>query len=342
MIKNIVLLIFTTPLKMLFLSAIIPAFLAMTLAGCGDAQTPENLDLIKKNEVLNARAATLASERDVLRIKIAALASERDVLKSKVEEFSITSPTLLESIRSALHANDIEKANLVQSQLDRRFPQSTEANQGHKLIAAQREVAKKAEIEALRLQALGFKAINPNIIVRGPEISAKYGDLTFASRFISDRYDSSYHYRDADRDTKFALINLTATAGKSITAPELPAAGLYWANGASLEKLGDFKIEFARWEDFGTYLGNYPDSRNDFAKTQTITFNLGVQINDEVLKKRPLYVVATKNGCIKRSYEGFRNPPEYYTGTCAMLKQSLNLNDFTESGSDLVVVLRRD
>ena len=189
---------------------------------------------------------------------------------------------------------------------------------------------------------MGFKALTVGLTVKGSSVTAKYGDLSFNARFVMDRYDNSYHYRDADRDTKYAIISMTATAGKGVSNPDMPGAALYWADGTTLKKLGEFTIEFTRWESFATYLGNYSDSRNDFAKVQTIPFTLGVQIGDEEVKKRPLYIVATKDGCISRGYERFKNPPDFYRGACSPLKSTLTAQDFTDPASGLTVVLRRD
>ncbi|MGB3071565.1 MAG: hypothetical protein WBC18_23660 [Ottowia sp.] len=270
------------------------------------------------------------------------LTAERDRLKTQVQELSRSPAVILADVTSALSNKDPEKANKAQAELEKRFPKATETADGKKQIAAYRDGLAKAAAEEQRLATLGFKALPTGLTVKGSAVTAKYGDLSFNARFVMDRYDSSYHYRDADRDTKYAIISMTATAGKGVSNPEMPGAALYWADGATLKKLGEFAIEFTRWESYATYLGNYSDSRNDFAKVPTIPFTLGVQISDEEVKKRPLYVVATKDGCIGRGYERFRNPPDFYRGGCSPLKSTLTAKDFTDPASKLTVVLRRD
>ncbi|MBD7962148.1 hypothetical protein [Comamonas avium] len=304
------------------------ASVAALLAGCNENQ-PSN----------NAKPSQSA---EFLQQQIRDLTAERDHLKMQVQDLSRSPTVILADVTSALSSNNLEKANKVQAELENRFPKSNETTEGKKQIAAYRDDLAKAAAEEQRLAALGFKALPVRLTVKGPAVTAKYSDLSFNPRFVMDRYDNSYHYRDADRDTKYAIIGMTVTAGKGVNNPEMPGAALYWADGATLRKLGEFSIEFTRWESYATYLGNYSDSRNDFAKVQTIPFTLGVQISDEMISKRPLYVVATKDGCIGRGYERFRNPPDFYRGVCSPLKSTLTTQDFTDPASVLTVVLRRD
>ena len=274
--------------------------------------------------------------------QIRELTAERDRLKAEVQELSRSPSAILADLTSALASKDASKAEKAQAELEKRFPKTAEAADGKKQIATYRDGLAKAAAEEHRLAALGFKALPASLAIKGPAVTAKFGDLSFAARFVMDRYDDTYHYRDADRDTKYAVMSMSVTAGKGVSNPDLPGAALYWADGATLKKLGDFSVEFTRWESYATYLGNYSDSRNDFAKVQTIPFALGVQITDEEVKKRPLYVVATKEGCIGRRYERFRNPPDYYLGVCTPLKSTLTVKDFTDSDGKLAVILRRD
>ncbi|HQT50997.1 MULTISPECIES: hypothetical protein [unclassified Acidovorax] len=303
------------------------AAVAGLLLGCGEKPTPAE-----------AKPDKLAEYQQQIRD----LTAERDRLKAEVQELSRSPSVILADLTSALASKDASKAEKAQAELEKRFPKTTEAADGKKQIATYRDGLAKAAAEEHRLAALGFKALPASLSIKGPAVTAKFGDLSFAARFVMDRYDDTYHYRDADRDAKYAVMSMSVTAGKGVSNPELPGAALYWADGATLKKLGDFSVEFTRWESYATYLGNYSDSRNDFAKVQTIPFALGVQITDEEVKKRPLYVVATKEGCISRRYERFRNPPDYYLGVCTPLKSTLTVKDFSDSDGKLAVILRRD
>ena len=312
--------------------------IAAVLASCGKGQSTHEAKPERSAEY-QQQIRDLTAEYQQ---QIHDLTAERDRLKIQVQELSRSPSIILADVTSALSSKDPEKANNAQADLEKRFPNATETAQGKKQIAAYLDALAKAAAEEKRLAALGFKALPVGLTVKGSAVTAKYGNLNFNARFVANRYDNSYHYRDADRDTKYAIISMTVTAGKGVSNPKMPGAALYWADGTTLKKLGDFTIEFTRWESYATYLGNYSDSRNDFAKVSTIPFTLGVQISDEDAKKRPLYVVATKDGCIDRDYERFRNPPVFYRGTCSPLKSTLTVNDFTDPANDLTVILRRD
>lgn len=303
------------------------AAVAGLLLGCGEKPAPAEAKPDKSAEYQQ---------------QIRDLTAERDRLKAEVQELSRSPSAILADLTSALASKDASKAEKAQAELEKRFPKTAEAADGKKQIATYRDGLAKAAAEEHRMATLGFKALPASLSIKGPSVTAKFGDLSFAARFVMDRYDDTYHYRDADRDTKYAVMSMSVTAAKGVSNPDLPGAALYWADGATLKKLGDFSVEFTRWESYATYLGNYSDSRNDFAKVQTIPFALGVQITDEEVKKRPLYVVATKEGCIGRRYERFRNPPDYYLGVCTPLKSTLTVKDFIDSDGKLAVILRRD
>ena len=300
---------------------------AALMAGCNEKQSAYEVKPDKSGEYLQ---------------QIRDLTAERDRLKAEVQELSRPPTVILLDVTNALSRNDPEKANKAQAELEKRFPKAPETADGEKQIAAYRDRLAKVAADEQRLAALGFKALPVGLAVKGSTVTAKYGQLSFNDRFVVDRYDNSYHYRDADRDTKYAVISMTVTAGKGVSNPEMPGTALYWADGGTLKKIAEFAIEFTRWENYATYLGNYSDSRNDFAKVQTIPFTLGAQIDDEEIKKKPLYVVATKDGCISRDYERFKQPPVFYRGLCSPLKATLTVKDFTDPASGLTVVVRRD
>lgn len=304
-----------------------PLCLAALVAGCNETKAP--------GEPNTASLATYQRQ-------IQDLTTERDQLKAQVLELSRTPSAILADVSKALTANDVGKAVQALQELENRFPKAVEIADGKKQIVDHREAIAKAEVEKQRLASLGFKALPFALTLKGTVVTSKYNDMSFNSRYLFDRYEDSFHYYDADRNTKYAVMNVSVTAGKDDRNPDMPGTALYWADGATLRKIGDFDIRFARWESFATYLGNYSDSRNDFAKVQTIPFVLGVQVSDDLAKKRPLYVVATKSGCISRGYARFKQPPDYYSGECSALKSTLELDDFTNPSSGLSVVLRRD
>jgi len=108
--------------------------------------------------------------------------------------------------------------------------------------------------------------------------------------------------------------------------PNLPEIAVYSISGDKMNFVGTFDTEFARWSDYGSYLGNYHDSRNDFSKVSTVAFKLGVQINTSKLSK-PYAIVIMKKNCLSYYYDRYRNPPISYVGT-AGYPSTLSLSDF--------------
>lgn len=114
----------------------------------------------------------------------------------------------------------------------------------------------------------------------------------------------------------------------------------YVVDGDVLEKLANVDVRLARWSDYASYLGNYSDSRNDFAKSSKINFNLGVQISDEDLKRRPIFFVAQTTGCLERNFDRFGNPPVSYSGYCEHLRSKLKLDNFLGDSPSVALVRR--
>ena len=64
---------------------------------------------------------------------------------------------------------------------------------------------------------------------------------------------------------------------------------------------GNFTVRFNRWEDYGTYLGNDHDFSNDFAKTSSIRFKIGVEVPNEITQK-PYAIILKKNNSLNEAY----------------------------------------
>ena len=70
-------------------------------------------------------------------------------------------------------------------------------------------------------------------------------------------------------------------------------------------------IEFYKWEDYGSYLGNEADYSNDFSRTQTIRFDVGYELKISDYKGKDIYLVATRKGEMFKGTDRLRNPPVY-------------------------------
>ena len=135
----------------------------------------------------------------------------------------------------------------------------------------------------------------------------------------SNKFDvtgSRYYYVDADKDCQMATFDFTATStSKNPSLPSLYISKL--DEEGKLTEVAVMEVRFKKWEDFGTYLGNSPDSNNDFAKSDSIRF---VAFHP-VFKNGAEYVVFTDGkGCYVRIEERLKNPPVRYRddGICSI------------------------
>lgn len=302
------------------------AVATVTLAACVDTTETQRL----KEQVQSLRSdldrAIRASAS--FEAQIEQLAREKVSLQATIDELSMTAPILLEGVSKYAAAGDLVNARTASEVLKKKFPQSQAAKDGQKIVDQLNLKIVQHEEEAKRLAALGFKALKATGLITTGSTKVVVGVPTVAATFVFDRYDDTYHYQNPDRGHRYIVASMKVTAAKDIHDPKLPGIALYSANGSNLRKLQDFDVRLARWEDYATYLGNYSDSRNDFAKNATVLFSIGAAIANEDLKKRPLYMVATTEGCVERSYARFNNPPVSYYGSCSDLAGTLTLDDF--------------
>jgi hypothetical protein len=83
------------------------------------------------------------------------------------------------------------------------------------------------------------------------------------------------------------------------------------------------ETRFHRWQSYGTYLGNDPDAKNDFAKRDTIKFTSGIQVKTAAIDGKAVVVIATQRGCLTRLYKRFDQPPIRYAGDCGPVPRSI-------------------
>lgn len=309
-----------------FLSRSVAAISALVLSACGPSSEVESL----------------RKQVDELKHELNAATMDRDAFKARVEDLSNTPSVLFANVAAPAEAGKIVEAEKALNALRFKFPYTPEVKKAQELIDLLHAKIDKQREETRHLDAMGFKALKPLPLVDTGGVKVSIGTLSFSKQFVFDRYDTSYHYHDADRDHKYVVVGLSAMAAKSIGDPDLPGFALYWADGKALRQISKFDLRFTRWEDYATYLGNYHDSSNDFAKNAAIPFTMGAHATDNELTKRPLYVVATTKGCKSRGYERFRHPPVYYSGACMDLAETLRLDSFAKEDGKLTLVRRID
>lgn len=269
-------------------------------------------------EVLRAEVTRLRAENAQLRQSPAALAAE---------------------VESAVRAEDAEKAKAALKRLTDRYPLSAETAQASNRVEALIARQRAAQEEAKKMAALGFKALRSSPHFSHGDTSMGLTATGVVRRWSFDWHGDGWKYLDAEKGRKF--VTATVTVSSRSKDPLLFGIGAYVANGATLTHVGKVRYRFIRWRDYGSFLGTQADFRNDFAHSSRIPFSIGVSVADEELRRRPLYLVATREGCHRRLYERFGQPPiQYVPGNCNSLKPTLTIADFKDGS--LAVIKRLD
>lgn len=313
---------------------------AAVLVGCGEP--PEMQQLRSDVQRLEIERSAAVGKADDLSNKVLALEQENRALQNRVSDLEMTAPVIFGFVSEAVSSENISEAERNLNTLLSKFPDAQETVRAKQIVADLKGKIERQRQEAQRLASLGFKALKTPGSIDNGSVNLVVGAPSVNRNFVFDRYDDRYHYYEPDREHKHIVAKADITAATGVNNPKLPGIALYWADGENLRKLGDFEFRFYRWESYATYLGNYSDSRNDFAKTAKIPFSIGIEVSDENIKNRPLYIVATSEGCLDRDYNRFSNPPVRYFGVCSDLKQTLTLEDFSEQSPKVVLLRRMD
>lgn len=265
------------------------------------------------------------------------LALARDsirVLQKQVMKLSYPANQRLDDINKLIKAGDLDAATIEIDNLVALFPKSNEAQQEINLRTKIEKLRQAKIEEEKRIKALGFKVLKDNTSVSFEDIKVSFSRFQTANTFTFDSYDDHYHYVQADKNHKYISASMNITSSSS--NPKLPQCAVYFVNGDILEySYTTFITRFTRWDDYGSYLGNYADYNNDFSKVNTVRFKIGAEVKDENLK-RPFVVVLKKEGVLERKYEQFSNPEISYSGY-ASFASTLTLADVGESGQYAVV-----
>lgn len=283
----------------------------IALASCSGGPSQKDLDRLNAKvdsiqKVADSQAATITALRDSVSI----LAFPADQRLSKIKDL--------------IASEDYSNAKSQIAQLKKIFPNSSEAKACGALESTitAKEEAKKAEQE--RIKALGFKAITAKTSFAIGYNTMTLSSFSIGTQFIHDAYDDRWFYNTADRGNKFV------TAAMSIKStdkdPNIPEFAVYSVNGDKMKYVGKFRTEYARWRDYGAYLGNYHDTNNDFAKVSTVKFKLGAEISESVTSKAFAIVCKKENGLVS-SYDRYENPPMSWKGSVSY-PSSLSVSDF--------------
>lgn len=252
------------------------------------------------------------------------LRNELKDAKEKILLLSYPADQRIQKAKSLIESGDLQKAIVEIEQLKRLFPNSPEASASSTLLTKIEQLKEAQRKEEERIKALGFKAIQEQPTVKVDYNTVTYSSISIGNTFVFDAYDDRWFYRDADRGNKYVTMQMSVTSTNH--NPQLPELALYVISGDKMIFEGTFDTEFARWRDYGAYLGNYHDSSNDFSKVSTVKFKLGLQVGVEKLSK-PYAIVLKKRNSLSYHYDRFKNPPISYIGS-SDYPSTLTVDDF--------------
>lgn len=295
------------------------SLLLIVLFGCGADQTELN---------------NLRKERDELAAQVKANATVIQALRDSVTMLAFPADQRLTKINSLVSSGDYTAAKQEISRLVEHFPESKEAKSAPAISERIDKLIAQKRAEEERIKALGFKALKASTTFKIDYNTVELTSISVGNTFTFDSYGDRYFYRTADRGNKYI------TAAMKITSqdknPKLPQLAIYSISGDTMFKVGNFDTAFARWKDYGTYLGNTHDFGNDFAKTSSVRFKIGEEVSEDIVKGPYALIMKKENG-LSRNYDRFGNPPVSYTGYVSY-PSTLKLEDFTKDGSEFIVV----
>jgi len=219
-------------------------------------------------------------------------------------------------------------------ELNRLFPNSKESQQTSAILQRIDYLIAKQKAEEERIKALGFKTLKPVSSVTIDYNKVSFSAIGVNRSFHFDSYDDGGFHRTADRGNTYVLASMSVTSTSK--DPDLPTLAIYSINGDQMNREGIMEVRFAYWQDYGHYLGNYPDYGNDFAKTSTIRFKLGDEVSKEITAK-PYAIVLKKTNGLSRKYDRYKNPPVSYSGYIDY-PYRLSLDDFIGDNARYVVI----
>lgn len=258
------------------------------------------------------------------------LRNELKDAKAQIEILSFPADQRLQKAKDLLEAGELDKAFKEIEALRKIFPNSSEATNSVSLLTRIDELKEAKRKEEERIKALGFKALSVSQNVTIGENKISFSNCKIGLKYIHDVYPtysgSEWREHTADKGSSYISFNMDITS--SSKDPNIPTIAFYSVEGGKLMHETTFWVNFARWSDYGCYLGNEPDLKNDFSKVNTVKFRVGAQLEDSYFKK-PYIVVLKKSNTLSRHYDRFENPPVSYSGN-ADYPGTLRIDDFKD------------
>lgn len=303
--------------------------LLAALAGCLPSEKPS-----PRAAAPTAATPAIIAEADP---EVIALKAEVARLTAENTQLRMTPSAMAAEVRAAIAAQNGARAEAALKRLTDNFPFSAELGPASKQVDVLLAKLKAAEEEKRRIAALGFKGLKTRPAFAWRDSELRVLDTSVTRRWIFDSYGSGWSYLDPEKGQR--LLTASVSIASKNKDPALFGIGAYVADGPQLTQVASLRYRFARWTDFGAVLGNHADFRNDFSHTSRVPFTVGAAIDQEVIKRRPLYLVVTREGCHKRHQDRLLQPPIHYLPqSCASLKKTLTVDDFKDG---TLAVLKR-
>lgn len=265
-----------------------------------------------------------ASDNSISQSEINQLKQRISALEIENANLKLTPANLLESISSEVKKQNLQESKKLLADMISKYPLSPEKVKAEVLVKNLEQKLIRDAQEAERIKRLGFKAIHDNSRFESESMIVQIKSLGLTNYWAFNDYGHEHNYRRPSRDNILLVGHMAITSKDK--GSNLPGLYVGSVNGDSINIIGEFQYEFARWKDYATYLGNYSDHGNDFDYTATIPFSAGIEISVNQ-SKQPLAIIATKNRPITRRYERFKNPPEWYETNYSARPSTVTLED---------------
>ncbi len=256
------------------------------------------------------------------------LRDELEVCKQTVAELSNTPQMRLNRGQNFDSQNKLTDAKEEYRKLIEKYPSTEEAKKANVYITEiERRESEKLKAEEKK-KLLGFKAIKENSSISVGDIKVNFNNITLGNQWVFDSYGTEWRYRSAERGEIYILSKIAISSESK--NPDLPPISVYKISNGGLTLLGTMDYEFSRWKDYGTYLGNYADFKNNFAYTKTIAFSCALPVSKTDIDDEAVFIVVKKVNCFSRSEDKFKNPPVSYSEGSCEVKSTLTVDDFEE------------
>lgn len=264
-------------------------------------------------------------------------------LETEIDELEHGTDRMLSHAQQAVDGEDFADALRILTELTERHPEASERakpirEEAERQKSEAERLAEEARQEEERQRLLGFRAIEQTRRVEGAGVSIEVNSVSVRDRWRFDRYRNRWFERDAIRGSSYIVADISVSSESH--NPRLLPIAVYEVRGETLRRLGLLKYEFYRWQDYGSYLGNYADYGNDFAHTSTIRFVTGLSLNEEILSAKVLFVMVANATCVQREEERFDNPSVSYSNKSCSLPQTLTIQEALESYRAILIINR--